>query len=321
MQNQIKGAIYGVFIGDALGTTYEFRKASSIKLPNRLNIVGKGPFNVAKGQVTDDSEMTLALLYSIIKKGKYDKEDVAKAYIRWIQSEPADNGKTTELALEDAKNYKEAVANSLNYNQNSMSNGFLMRISPLAILGLNMKDKQLNKIIKEEVKITHPNKNCFYIAKLYVYMIKYIIKGGKDYLEYASGIIKKDSYESKLEILDIVTRAQKTPYFTHFYGRAYNDRIDPDGEFMGFVWVSLQIAFYVLYNAKSYEEAMKVIIRLGGDTDTNCAIAGAFLGAKFGYKNIPARWLEALFNSNYERPREFKINKEKINNYLKKIEK
>ena len=316
MQNKIKGVIYGVFVGDALGTTYEFRKANTIKLPSQLNITGKGPFNVAKGQVTDDSEMTLALLYSIIKKGKYDKEDVAKAYIRWLQSEPADNGVTTARALEEAKNYKDVVNNSIVYNQDSWSNGFLMRISPLAIIGLNMSDKKLNKIIRDEVRITHSNINCFYMAKLYVHMIKYIIMGGKNYLEKALEIIKQDNYESKLEIIDIVTRAQKTPYFTHFYGRAYNKRIEPDGEMMGFSWVSLQISFYVLYNCKSYESAMREIIKLGGDTDTNCAIAGAFMGAKFGYNKIPKRWLKTILQAKYDRPKEFKIDGKKLKQIL-----
>ncbi len=38
------------------------------------------------------------------------------------------------------------------------------------------------------------------------------------------------------------------------------------------------------------------IIHEGGDADTNAAVAGALLGAKFGYSNIPQRWLEGLVN-------------------------
>ena len=32
----------------------------------------------------------------------------------------------------------------------------------------------------------------------------------------------------------------------------------------------------------------------GGDADTNAAVAGALLGEKFGYSNIPQRWVEGL---------------------------
>lgn len=42
MGENIKGCFYGAIVGDALGTTYEFKKAKNIKLPKKLNIVGKG---------------------------------------------------------------------------------------------------------------------------------------------------------------------------------------------------------------------------------------------------------------------------------------
>lgn len=306
--NKIKGSIYGVLIGDALGTTYEFKKAKNIKLPKILNVVGKGPFHVAKGQVTDDSEMTLALAHSIIKKKKFDKEDVSKAYIRWIKSEPADNGITTARALKNAKNYKETVNNAKKYNQESLSNGFLMRISPLAIIGLNMKENKLNKIIKEEVSITHSNILCYYCAKLYIYMLIYIINGGKDYQKEALRIIDLDEHKTKDQLIEIVNTSTKTIYFK---------KIKPDSNFMGFMFVSLQISFYCLYNSKSYQDGMRNIIKLGGDTDTNCAISGAFLGAKFGYDKIPKKWLETVIEANYNRPEEFKLNVSKLENLFK----
>jgi len=33
------------------------------------------------------------------------------------------------------------------------------------------------------------------------------------------------------------------------------------------------------------------VIRLGGDADTNGAVAGALLGARFGVGGIPSEWL------------------------------
>jgi hypothetical protein len=35
-------------------------------------------------------------------------------------------------------------------------------------------------------------------------------------------------------------------------------------------------------------------VNLGGDADTNGAVAGALLGARFGSRGIPARWLDLL---------------------------
>jgi ADP-ribosylglycohydrolase len=46
--------------------------------------------------------------------------------------------------------------------------------------------------------------------------------------------------------------------------------------------------------ARSFEEAVTVAVRCGGDTDTVAAMAGAIAGARFGAGVIPRRWLDAL---------------------------
>lgn len=302
--DKTKGCIYGVLVGDALGTTYEFEKEANIRLPKILNVIGGGPFDVTKGQVTDDSEMTLSLAYSIIKKKKYDKEDVAKAYIRWIKSEPKDNGISTARALRNAKKFQDTVNNSIKYNSQSLSNGFLMRISPLAIIGKNMNKTKLNKIIKDEVSITYSNKECLLAGKFYIYLLIYILNGGEDYYNYSLYLTGKNFILKK-----IIEGSLKSPYFIKYK----NIRIDIDGQYMGYYVVSLQIALYCLFNSKTYQSAMRTIIKLGGDTDTNCAISGALLGAKFGYDKIPKKWLKTILEADYDRPEEFKLNEDKLN--------
>ncbi len=39
---------------------------------------------------------------------------------------------------------------------------------------------------------------------------------------------------------------------------------------------------------------MSAVIEAGGDTDTNGAVAGALLGARFGLGAIPQRWRERI---------------------------
>ena len=66
-------------------TTVEFKTASEIPCllnPNGLReVVGGGPFCVAPGQVTDDTELALALARSLAEKGAYDADDVARRYL------------------------------------------------------------------------------------------------------------------------------------------------------------------------------------------------------------------------------------------------
>ena len=43
-----------------------------------------------------------------------------------------------------------------------------------------------------------------------------------------------------------------------------------------------------------FEDELIQVVRLGGDTDTNAAVAGALLGAAVGASGLPSGWLERL---------------------------
>jgi ADP-ribosyl-[dinitrogen reductase] hydrolase len=39
---------------------------------------------------------------------------------------------------------------------------------------------------------------------------------------------------------------------------------------------------------------LRRVVSLGGDTDTNAAVAGALLGARDGVRGLPSGWLDRL---------------------------
>ena len=43
-----------------------------------------------------------------------------------------------------------------------------------------------------------------------------------------------------------------------------------------------------------FEEGLRRVVGLGGDTDTNAAVSGALLGALHGRDAIPVGWLDRL---------------------------
>ena len=55
----IVGALVGLGVGDALGTSLEFRRPGSFE--PITDMVGGGPFDLAPGQSTDDTSMALCL--------------------------------------------------------------------------------------------------------------------------------------------------------------------------------------------------------------------------------------------------------------------
>ncbi len=75
------GALLGLAVGDAVGTTLEF-KAPGTFAPIS-DMVGGGPFRLAAGEWTDDTSMALCLAESILDTGAMDLDDQLRRYLLW----------------------------------------------------------------------------------------------------------------------------------------------------------------------------------------------------------------------------------------------
>ncbi|MFI7146969.1 ADP-ribosylglycohydrolase family protein [Nonomuraea sp. NPDC050022] len=69
---------------------------------------------------------------------------------------------------------------------------------------------------------------------------------------------------------------------------------DQATEFNGAVWPCLGSAVWALRTTRSYEDALRAAIDLGGDTDTVAAVTGGLAGAIYGPAAIPTTWTEPL---------------------------
>jgi ADP-ribosylglycohydrolase len=66
------------------------------------------------------------------------------------------------------------------------------------------------------------------------------------------------------------------------------------GPELGACWTTLGVGLTALLMEDDYESGVRWAIGLGGDTDTNAAVAGALLGCRHGADSIPERWLIPL---------------------------
>ena len=67
-----------------------------------------------------------------------------------------------------------------------------------------------------------------------------------------------------------------------------------DGDAAGWVLTALKIAVAALVDQRPAAEVLLDVVRLGGDADTNGAIAGGILGARDGLDAWPTRWTDVL---------------------------
>lgn len=63
---------------------------------------------------------------------------------------------------------------------------------------------------------------------------------------------------------------------------------------IGHTLLCMQFGLWAAQTPMSFEQALVEVVSAGGDTDTNGAVAGAVLGARYGAKAIPQRWLECI---------------------------
>ena len=81
VQMRYQGCLTGLAVGDALGTTVEFKAPGTFS--PLTNIVGGGPFGLDKGQWTYDTSMALCLAESLVTCGTFNARDQMERYTRW----------------------------------------------------------------------------------------------------------------------------------------------------------------------------------------------------------------------------------------------
>ena len=317
MNARIENCIYGVLCGDALGGRYEFNKNltklhekldKDIAEHNGLQILGGGIMTLNPGQTTDDSEMTVALAWSLGRMKGYNRENIFQHYLMWHQSRPIDQGIATKMAFFCANNIYDMLRNALTHNTNSLSNGCLMRCAPLGILGAQLSvseglstdersgSEKMLEACKKDCELTNPHPLAIEAVQVYCSAIRVGILTGMatDAYSEALKVAKKGGLIEK-----IITRGALKG--TNEVELSDDNIVSLDsGEKIGYLGIALTHAFRELMNYESFEKSMERILRYGGDTDTNCCIAGGLLGAVYGGRTnttVPERWKKTVLEA------------------------
>jgi ADP-ribosylglycohydrolase len=314
--DRARGALLGLAVGDALGTTYEFERLEQPPYPAlaagpATDVVGAGPFELAAGQVTDDTQLAVCLARSLAARGGFELEDVAARYAAW--SEHAfDIGAQTWAAIERLRRGDAPSSAALEvwreYARRPAGNGSLMRTAPIAVaLGGRPPDLLIDAAIADSL-ITHADPRCALACAAFDAAIAAAIAAPLD--GRAMVAVARRALERGAARLAAAwagggaaaadDRAHLAPAADALAGdldAALRDDPDVYGEELhvhgtaGFVRVAFRLAFWHAVHAPSWQAAAVDLASRGGDADTNTAIAGALLGARDGEAAIPAAWV------------------------------
>jgi ADP-ribosyl-[dinitrogen reductase] hydrolase len=303
MNSRFAGCLVGLACGDALGGPAEEIPGHPSKVVKPVTeMIGGGNFGLLLGQVTDDTEMALCLVRSLLEKQGFDPADIAHKFKEWFFDSPIGAGGTVRAAMErlrDGISWDEAGNSELGLK--SLGNGSVMRCAPIALFdcfsGLNKQGNRLNETkLLEHTRlqgiITHPREECIHAANFINVIISYLLTArepSKEELTKAmsSGIFLTHGPRAAVPY----ALYWIPPYMQEKYKDiAKRDQINPFGTVHNTVIASVNC----LLTTYTFEDAVVKAVNLGGDADTIAAITGAMAGAWYGIEAIPERWSSKL---------------------------
>ncbi len=234
----------GAIIGDIVGSVYEFDSIKTKDFPLFGNYHGE------RCEFTDDSVMTLAVAKALLEAApdRFDLSACADHWMHEIGRHYPDCGYGEHFGmwvfLDESQPY------------NSYGNGSAMRVSPVAWAAHSIFDAIRLSDYVTRVSHNHP-------------------EGMKGAQAVAACVYLARTGESKETIRDYVRK--------HFYPLEETlAEIRPEYRFHVSCQRSVPQAIQCFLEAESFEDAIRNAVSLGGDSDTQAAIAGSIAGPFFG---------------------------------------
>lgn len=272
MLDKIKGALFGLAIGDALGGTTEFLTKAEIarKYGTLKEIVGGGVWHLEKGETTDDTAMSLAVAKGIVENPEDPVAAIGEEFIKWYDTNPKDIGNIirTVFSIFNGDWFAAAQKAHTQYlGGKSAGNGTLMRCLPVALAYRELQ--KVDEITRLQSKMTHfdglADEACIIYNRIAFHVLH-----GKDLKEAIRDEVQGTAYESALT-LEV-----------------------PDCHPDGFVVNTMRWVLYWLLTSGSFEAVVIGTANEGYDTDTVSAIAGGLAGLACGFEQLPEDYVNGL---------------------------
>jgi len=287
---QIKSALLGVAVGDALGVPVEFQSRQTISKNPVTDMNGYGTYNLPAGTWSDDSSLTFCLAEALTQD--FDLNIIGQNFVKWAHENywtahghVFDIGNVTSQAISRlAKGEKPELAGGFDETDNG--NGSLMRMIPLLFYLHNKPIKERYDITKKVSSITHGHVRSIIACFYYLEFAKQIL-AGKDKFEIYGNL--QTEIPNHLESLAIdpteITKFDRL--LNGDIAKLEEDKIQSSG----YVLHTLEASIWCLLTTDNYKDAVLKAVNLGRDTDTTGAVTGGLAGILYGLDGIPKKWL------------------------------
>lgn len=282
-----RGCLLGLAVGDAVGTTLEFKKPGTFT--PITDMVGGGIFHLKPGEWTDDTSMALCLAESLIEKQGFDPVNQLEKYLKWEETgylsstgECFDIGNTVQQALQRFQQTRQPYCGAT--DARSAGNGSLMRLAPIPLFYANHPELAIS-FSKDSSRTTHGAATAVDACRYFAGLIIGAIQGRSREELLSPHYSPVPGYWQKHPLV---------PEIAEIAAGSFKTRQPPEIQGTGYVVKSLEAALWAFYHSQSFEQGCLLAVNLGDDADTTGAIYGQIAGAFYTELGIPERWRQQL---------------------------
>ncbi len=256
-RDRMKGMLWGLIVGDALGSPIQFSGKDSH--PWITEMVECPVFRLPPGYWTDDGSMAMCIMDSYVRKGGYDLKDIAQTFVKWLKEGylSAIDGRAFDVGGATYSSVEAFARNGSlrNGSEESQGNGSIMRFAPSYLLA--QKESDPAKVMHEISDLTHSSKRVREVVDRFAKVLDEHVAGNRT--------------------------TEVSPYRTR-------EEVNNSG------WAvsTLDAALWAFNTTESFVDGMVAAVNLGGDSDSIGAVYGQVAGAYYGFAAIPKRWVEAV---------------------------
>lgn len=252
-----RGALYGLILGDIVGSYFEFSARGPKPVPPLRELIGQpNVFGIPFGY-TDDTILALLAMDSLIAcGGRWDTDSQREHALRYLQAETdwSPNGRCFDIGISTRRSLEQGEWAGKR-SPTSAGNGVLMKLLPYAIARCLHPEQEPLAYYQAVAELTHGCDSTVETAQQMGLLLERLLQG--------------QSWSAACESLpDAIV----------------NGPVDAARSYSGFCEDSWVLALQLMQlghtqGASYWERAIQTIMDLGGDTDTNAAIYGQLYGA------------------------------------------
>ena len=295
LQDRARGTMLGLAVGNLLGIPVESLWYHEIDRGYPDGISEIDP-REARLPMDDDLAQAVDLGEALVAGGDYVGE-YADRLVRWARENGRGMGFLTHRVislLEEGHPVPEAAR--LDYEANPIApNGGVMRCAPIAV-GRHGQPDLLVSDSAATCMVTHYAATCQWSCIIVNAIIALLLRGQEPDLPAILSAASADGCPDLLaqassdriptQVLSAIAAGEPAPEDASW--------LRQDQVLIGHTLLALQTGLWAAVTPLDFETALHQVVEGGGDTDTNGAVVGAVLGARYGASAIPQRWVDCV---------------------------